>query len=50
MEGFERLSSQECEVINGGGVILAGCAIVGGCIAIFGGSFAVGYGLAQWLG
>lgn len=50
MKEFQNMSMQECEVVNGGGLILAGCAIVGGAIVIFGGSFAVGYGLAKWLG
>lgn len=50
MEEFKQLSNQECEAINGGGIILAGCAIVAGCVVVFGGAFAVGYGLAKWLG
>ncbi len=50
MYNFCELTEKECSEINGGGIILAGCAIVGGCIAVFGGSFAVGYGLAKWLG
>lgn len=50
MESFKQLTNGECEIINGGGIILAGCAIAGGCVAVFGAAFAVGYGLAQWLG
>ena len=50
METFEQLTVSECETVNGGGTILAGCVIVGCCIVVFGACFAVGYGLAKWLG
>ena len=50
MNNFVELNTAEYEEVNGGGIILAGCAIVGGCIVVFGGGFAVGYGLAKWLG
>lgn len=50
MNNFVEMNSAEYDAVNGGGIILAGCAIVGGCIAVFGVSFAVGYGLAKWLG
>lgn len=50
MSNFEELTIRECTEVDGGGVILAGCFIVGGAVTIFGGSFAVGYGLAKWLG
>lgn len=50
MNNFYELNAIECEEVNGGGIILAGCAIVGGCIVVFGGAFAVGYGLSMWLG
>ena len=50
MSEFKQLTSTESEAINGGGPFLAGCAIVAGCIVVFGACFAVGYGLAKWLG
>lgn len=50
MSEFRELTLNEYTDVNGGGIFLAGCAIVGGCIAVFGGTFAVGYGLACWLG
>jgi hypothetical protein len=50
MSNFCELTVEESINIDGGGLILAGCVIVGGCITVFGGGFAVGYGLAQWLG
>lgn len=50
MNNFIEMTSAEYDAVNGGGVILAGCTIVGGCIAVFGGSFYVGYRLAKWLG
>lgn len=44
------LNFSELQDINGGGILLAGAVIVGGAIVVFGGAFAVGYGLAKWLG
>lgn len=45
MEKFECLSNYELEEIDGG---VIGWIIVGGLVGV--GSFAVGYGLAYWLG
>ncbi len=50
MVGFQELSPIETQNVNGGGILLAALAIAGGIIVIFGGTFAIGYGLAQWLG
>lgn len=50
MSNFEELTIRECTEVDGGGVILAGLIIVGGATVVFGGGFALGYGLAKWLG
>ena len=50
MTNFTNMTTQDYYTTNGGGPILAGCAIVGGCIVIFAGAFGIGYGLAKWLG
>ena len=50
MSNFCELTATEYEDINGGGLILAGLVIAGGAVVTFGTSFAVGYGLAKWLG
>lgn len=50
MSTFTELTAYECQDVNGGGPILAGAIIVGGIIVIGAATFAVGYGLAMWLG